>query len=641
MLSTLEYTKHDLGALCYPDRTEFRLWAPTATTVSLRLYPDGSTSPVLDEIALIQGESGVWIVTIPQYLHGTYYTYRLTIDGISREACDPYAKACGINGHRSMVVDLARTNPAGWTADHGPTLASPTDAILYELHIRDLSSDASSGIHAKGKFLGLTETGTKNAAGLSTGLDHIRALGITHIHLLPFFDYASVDEAAALPNFNWGYDPANYNIPEGSYSTNASDGVTRIRELKQLIQTLHTHGLGIIIDVVYNHTFATEDSCFHKIVPNYYHRTLPDSTFSNGSGCGNETASERPMVRRYIVDSVVYWAKEYHIDGFRFDLMGLHDIDTMQAIRKALDEISPAILIYGEGWTGGASPLPEDTRASKQNIAKLPGIAAFNDNLRDTIKGNVFSATDKGFVSGKHDLTDELRLGICACCAHPALPAALRSDPNACWAAAPTQSINYVSAHDNLTLWDKLTLSNPDVSRKQRIQMNQLAAAIYLTSQGIPFFQAGEEFLRSKPKADGSGFDENSYNAPDSVNSIKWDELTENLAVFEYYKGLISFRKAHPALRLTTTEALAECLHFLENTPDNTVAYCLSGAIAGESLQELLLLFNPNPDPVCFSILPGNWNIYAAEGCASAQPIGQLSGSSILVAGISCTILGR
>ncbi len=635
------YTGNDLGVCCTDEHTEFRLWAPTAVSVTLKLYPDGGSSAASETISMTKQTAGVWFTAVSKSLHGTYYTYELNIDDTLREAPDPYAKACGANGVRSMVVDLTKTNPDNWADDHGPALASPTDAILYELHVRDLSSDASSNIQAKGKFLGLTETGMSNAAGMSTGLDHILELGATHVHLLPSFDYSSVDETAEAPDFNWGYDPANYNVPEGSYSTNAADGTVRITEFKKAIQAMHSHGLGVIMDVVYNHTAATDDSCFNRVVPHYYYRICPDGTFSNGSACGNETASDRSMVQKYIVDSIVYWAKEYHIDGFRFDLMGLHDIATMQAVRKALDEISPKLLLYGEGWTGGPSTLPEEQRTLKKHVSQIPGLAVFNDNIRDSLKGSVFEEKEKGFVSGKKRLSDAVRLCICGCTVHPEIPSRLLNDPETCWAGAPSQSINYVSAHDNLTLWDKLAISAHASSRRRRVLMNQLAAAIYLTSQGIPFFQAGEEFLRSKPMADGKGFNENSYNAPDCTNSLKWDELTKNRSTFEYYKGLIAFRKAHPALRLATTEAVAAHLSFFKNVPDNTIAYHLTGTIAGEALREIVVLINPNPEELLFSIPRGNWDVYAAGSIASAHPIGHFSGDSLSVAGITCTILGR
>lgn len=638
------YTGRDLGAVCTGEGTEFRVWAPTAESIVLCLHTapapagDAAGTPEV-RIPLEKSTHGVWVYQTKEYLHGTYYTYLVTADGATHETTDPYARACSANGARSMVVELSKTNPEGWDTDHGPALSRPTDAILYELHIRDLSMDASSGITHKGKFAGLSETGTRNKAGLSTGLDHLKELGITHIHLLPCFDYASVDETN--PSFNWGYDPANYNIPEGSYASDPSDGAVRIREMKEMVQALHAAGLGVIMDVVYNHTAAAADSHFNRLVPYYYYRMNPDGTFANGSACGNETASERPMMRNFLIDSVAYWAKEYHIDGFRFDLMGLHDIDTMRAIRARLNEINPQLLMYGEGWVGGPSPLPENARAIKQNISRIPGVAAFNDNLRDAIKGSVFDAKEKGFVTGKKKLCEDIRFGICGCAPHPQLDLKNMRSADAFWAASPAQCVNYVSAHDNYTLWDKLACSFRSGTKTLRIRMNKLAAAIYLTAQGIPFFQAGEEFLRSKPAADGSGFDDNSYRSPDSVNALKWNELTKNRAVYEYYRGLIAFRKAHPALRMDTAQQVAAHLRFLPDVPENTVGFLLTGHAGGDALKDICILFNPNRAAVQFYIPNGIWDIYADDAFTGTEPLGQIKGENAVVEGVSCLILGR
>lgn len=636
--SKYTYTGSDLGSFCSSDGTEFRLWAPTADSVILHLF---DSSDVCTDHEMTKLAQGVWYYQSPLSLSGTFYTYTITGDGTTRETTDPYARACNANGCRSMVIDLSSTNPRGWEDDHGPVLAQPTDAVIYELHIRDLSSDPSSGISASGKFAGLTETGCKNRSGMATGLDHICELGVTHVHLLPVFDFSSVDETAAAPAFNWGYDPANYNIPEGSYSSNAENGAVRIREFKEMVQALHSRGIGVILDVVYNHTAASEDSSFNKTVPYYYYRMLKDGSFSNGSECGNETASERLMVRSFLVNSVAYWAEEYHIDGFRFDLMGLHDLDTMRAIRKRLDLISPSLLIYGEGWTGGPSPLPENCRAIKQNIRQLPGIAAFNDNLRDALKGNVFLPKDRGFISGRKNLEQEIYFGICGCSCHPQVDLSAVDSADTFWASSPSQCINYVSAHDNLTLWDKLAISNSSLTRKLRMRMNMLAAAVYLTSQGIPFFQAGEEFLRSKPDVSGKGYNENSYNAPDSVNALKWNELTRNRQVYDYYRGLITFRRNHPSLRLRSADKVARHLSFLPNLPANTVGYRIQGRPDGDSLYDICILFNPNRDAVSVPIPDGYWDIYAHDLRAGDVPLDQTTSSHVHMPGISCTILGR
>lgn len=642
------YDGHDLGCICYADRTEFRLWAPTASEIVLQLFLDARLPGLVKTLPMQKTEHGVWICTAAENLHGTYYTYLITENGRTVETTDPYARACCANGVRSMAVDLNLTNPEGWAEDHGPALEHFTDAILYELHVRDLSSDPSSRIKAVGKFAGLTETGTKNQKGMPTGLDHILELGVTHVHLLPCFDYSSVDESLDTPSFNWGYDPANYNIPEGSYTSNADDGSIRIREFKELVHAFHCHGLGVIMDVVYNHTSAAEDSNFNLTAPYYYYRMKEDGTFSDGSACGNETASERPMVRNFILDSLVYWAQEYHIDGFRFDLMGLHDMDTMRAVRRRLDEISPSLILYGEGWTGGPSVLPEKERTLKKSISQVPGIAVFNDNLRDALKGSVFNQKERGFATGEKNLCEEIRFSICGACCHPQVNLAQAVSADSFWAASPAQCINYVSAHDNLTLWDKIAVSCGSASKKNRLRMNLLAAAVYIMSQGIPFLQAGEEFLRSKPSESGEGFNENSYNAPDTVNSLKWNELSKkhNRLAYDYYCGLIAFREKHPALRMDSAKMLQNHLCFFRasffgSIPENTVAYRLYGHPNKEPLAEICVLFNPNKESLRFPIPDETWNIYVQDQIASDTPIGSFTGNAVNVPAISCMVLGH
>ncbi|HEX3022216.1 MAG TPA: type I pullulanase, partial [Lachnospiraceae bacterium] len=580
------YDGTDLGTVYTPEKTDFRVWAPTASRVNVKLYKEGDGDNLISTIPMGKDVKGTWVAKAEGDMKGVYYTYAVTVDRVTKEAVDPYARATGVNGRRGMIIDLPSTNPTDWNSDVKPDFLQMTDAIIYELHVRDLSSDASSGIKNAGKYLGLKETGTKNADGLATGIDHLKELGITHLHLLPSFDYATVDETK-LNEFNWGYDPQNYNVPEGSYSTDPYHGEVRVNEYKQMVQALHSNGIRVVMDVVYNHTSVTEDSNFNSIVPDYYYRKV-DNSFSNASGCGNETASERAMVRKYIVDSVVYWATEYHVDGFRFDLMGIHDIDTMNAVRAALDKVDTSILIYGEGWTAAESPIPDYQRALKANTAKLNGIAAFSDDLRDGIKGSVFNSEEKGFVSGAQGMEETIKFGIVGATNHPQVDYTKVNYSDAFWAGSPAQCINYVSAHDNLTFWDKLASSNPDASESDRVRMTKLSSAILFTSQGIPFFQAGEEILRSKPSAtEGVKFDENSYRSPDSVNSIKWDTKTTNIDVYNYYKGLIEFRKAHPALRLTTTEDVSADLVFMENMEPNVVAYTINNQPNGESAKAI------------------------------------------------------
>lgn len=438
------------------------------------------------------GEKGVWSCEKQGDLNGVYYTYSIKIGNKTNEAVDLYARTTGVNGDRGMVVDLSATNPEGFEEDVRPAFENPTDAVIYEIHVRDLSSDASSGISNTGKFLGFTETGTTNPDGLATGIDHIKDLGVTHVQILPSYDYATVDETKLdTPQFNWGYDPKNYNVPEGSYSTDPYHGEVRINEMKQMIQAFHENGIRVNMDVVYNHTFNIENSWYQKTVPDYFYRKVGEN-YSNASGCGNETASDRAMVRKYIVDSVVYWAKEYHIDGFRFDLMAVHDIETMNAVRAALDEIDPSIMVYGEGWTGGDCAIPSSQQALKANMAKIDRVGAFSDDIRDGIKGSVFDAQDKGFISGKDGMEESVKFGIVGATPHPQVMTFKNDKGSKSWAAQPGQSINYVSCHDNLTFWDKLAISNADDSEETRIQMNKLGSAIILTSQGVPFFKQGK-----------------------------------------------------------------------------------------------------------------------------------------------------
>jgi len=632
------YDGDDLGTTYTKEKTSFRLWAPTASEVKLNLYKEGLGDNLIKSEIMTKDVKGTWKLEEKSDINGVYYTYSVTVNGTMSEAVDPYARTTGANGDRGMVIDLSTTNPTEWDKVSKPEFVNATDAVIYELHVRDLSSDTSSGIKNVGKFLGLTENGTKNSAGLTTGLDHLIDLGITHLHLLPSFDYATVDETKLEDNqFNWGYDPKNYNVPEGSYSTDPNQGEVRVNEYKQMVQALHQNGIRVVMDVVYNHTSATLDSNFNKIVPDYYYRKNGD-TFSNASGCGNETASERAMVRKYIVDSVVYWAEEYKVDGFRFDLMGIHDIETMNAVREALNKVDPTILIYGEGWTGGSSTLAENLRAMKATTYKLNDIAAFSDDLRDGIKGSVFDALDKGFVSGKEGMEESIKFGIVASTENSQIDYTLVNYSKAFWAGAPTQSINYTSAHDNLTLWDKLASSNADDTKEDRIKMNKLSSAIIFTSQGIPFFQAGEELLRSKVKDDGQ-FDSNSYKSSDAVNSIKWDTKTDNIDVYNYYKGLISFRKAHPALRMTTTEEIQKNLTFIDGLDANVIAYTIANSPNGETAEKIYVIHNANKEAVTVNLPEGTWNVYVNGEIAGTELLNTISDGKAVVEPISCMVL--
>lgn len=581
------YTGTDLGINYTPERSVFKIWAPTAEAAELRMYHTGTGNDLSATFPLVKSGKGVWAVTVFTDQKNKFYTFRVKIKGKwSAEVTDPYVKAVGVNGKRGAIINLKETNPAGWDSDRGPLLKSPTDAVIYELHVRDASIDKSSGITHKGKFLGLTEKGTKNPAGQSTGMDHIKELGVTHVHLLPSFDYNSVDESNPDVKYNWGYDPLHYNVPEGSYATNPFYGDIRIREFKQMIQAFHQQGIGVIMDVVYNHTALTETSNFNQLVPGYYYRQDKTGKFSNATACGNETASERPMFRKFMLESLLYWVKEYHVDGFRFDLMGVHDIETMNLISRELHKIKPDILLYGEGWTAGASPLPDSLRALKANAAKLDHIAVFSDDIRDGIKGSVFEHQDKGFASGKPGMEESIKFGITASCKHPQVDYSKVNYSKAPWAASPAQTVSYCECHDNHVLFDKLAISAKDASPEQREQMQRLALSIVLTSQGISFLHAGTEFLRTKHEV------ENSYESPDSINALDWNLLTRNKEMNAYVQLLIKLRKEHPAFRLQTADQIASLISFKENLPGGGICYEINAAKAGDSWKKILVCFN-------------------------------------------------
>ncbi len=584
------YTGKDLGLTFVKNNANFRIWAPTATQIKLRLYSKGIGGEPVQTIAMKKAQQGTWTASLVGLHLGDYYTFSIENNGAwLDEVTDSYAKAVGTNGKRAMIVDLQKTNPEGWSADKSPILKNKTDAIVYELHIRDASIAANSGIMYKGKFIGLTETGTKNDDGFTTGLDHLVDLGVTHIQILPLYDFNSVDEAEPnKPQYNWGYDPQNYNTPDGSYSTNAANGTVRIKEFKQLVKTFHAKGLSVIMDVVYNHTGTTKESNFNQLVPGYYYRKTVDGKFSNATGCGNETASEKAMMRKFMLESVLYWVKEYHIDGFRFDLMGVHDIETMNIISKELHKIKPSIILYGEGWTSGGSALAEEKRAVKKNTMQLDRVGVFSDDIRDGIKGSVFEATDKGFASGKADMEESIKFGIVAATQHPQIDYSKVNYSKAPYAKEPYQTVTYVECHDNHVLWDRLLNSNKNNTEAERTEMHKLALSIVLTSQGISFLHAGTEFLRTKKGV------ENSYKSPDDINEIDWSLKTKNKAVFDYVQGLVHMRKAHPAFRMPTTANIQANLRFMENQPAGIIGYTLNGAAVNDSWKTIQVWFNGN-----------------------------------------------
>ena len=609
------YTGNDLGAVYSPKMTRFKVWAPEAESVKLNLYKQGEGDNLIDQHIMKKSANGTYVFEKQGDCNGIYYTYTVVNHGEEQEAVDPYTKAAGVNGQRGMVINLAKTNPQGFELDGYRNPEHITDAIIYEGSVRDFTMDESSGVFHNGKFLGLTEANTTNHFGEATALDYISGLGVTHVQILPAFDFETVDEKNQKAQYNWGYDPDNYNVPEGSYAVSPYDGAVRIQEMKQMVLALHSRGIGVIMDVVFNHTYRRDDSNLQKIVPGYYYRS-DETGYTNGSGCGNEVASDRPMVQKLIVDSLIYWAKEYHIDGFRFDLMGVLDIDTMNVIAERLKEIRPDIYLYGEGWNGGPSSLAEEKRAFKASAKKMPGIGMFNDDIRDTIKGSVFYDDHLGFVNGGTHLENALRYGITGAVAHPQVDYdAYGSKP---WAKEPGQSINYVSCHDNYTLWDKLSVSCPEASEEKKKAMNRLCAAIVFTSQGVPFIQAGEEFLRSKPLPEKKGFAENSYNMPDAVNSIKWDNIHEYPDMIAYYKGLMALRKAHPVFRMQSEAEMTQNLCFLSDTPENVVAYLLKGKGA-DTPENILVIFNGNDEEILYNLPEGKWKILVDDKTAGAD----------------------
>lgn len=610
------YTGNDLGAVYSPKMTRFKVWAPEAESVKLNLYKQGEGDNLIDQHIMKKSANGTYVFEKQGDCNGIYYTYTVVNHGEEQEAVDPYTKAAGVNGQRGMVINLAKTNPQGFEMDGYRNPEHITDAIIYEGSVRDFTMDESSGVFHNGKFLGLTEANTTNHFGEATALDYISGLGVTHVQILPTFDFETVDEKNQKAQYNWGYDPDNYNVPEGSYAVSPYDGAVRIQEMKQMVLALHSRGIGVIMDVVFNHTYRRDDSNLQKIVPGYYYRS-DETGYTNGSGCGNEVASDRPMVQKLIVDSLIYWAKEYHIDGFRFDLMGVLDIDTMNVITERLKEIRPDIYLYGEGWNGGPSSLAEEKRAFKASAKKMPGIGMFNDDIRDTIKGSVFYDDHLGFVNGGTHLENALRYGITGAVAHPQVDYdAYGSKP---WAKEPGQSINYVSCHDNYTLWDKLSVSCPEASEEKKKAMNRLCAAIVFTSQGVPFIQAGEEFLRSKPLPEKKGFAENSYNMPDAVNSIKWDNIHEYPDMIAYYKGLMALRKAHPVFRMQSEAEMTQNLCFLSDTPENVVAYLLKGKGADDTPENILVIFNGNDEEILYNLPEGKWKILVDDKTAGAD----------------------
>ncbi|ALJ01426.1 type I pullulanase [Rufibacter tibetensis] len=615
-----------------PEGTTFKLWSPVAEEVVVKFYDKGYGGTVREKRSMRKGEKGLWRLVVKKNLQGVYYTYHVKVSGHwLDETPGIYATAVGVNGQRAMVLDLASTNPAGWAQDKGPTVKMPNEVVLWEAHVRDITSHASSGSSRVGKFLGLTEKGTKSPKGFSTGIDHMKELGVTHVHLLPSFDYRSIDESKLdQPQFNWGYDPQNYNVPEGSYSSDPYNAEVRIKEFKQMVKEFHDNQLGVVLDVVYNHTGLTKGSNFNLEFPDYYYRQKEDGHYSDASACGNETASERAMARKFIMESCKFWAKEYHIDGFRFDLMAIHDLETMNQLTAELKKINPNIIIYGEGWTAGSSPLPDYAKALKANTHQLTHTSAFSDDLRDAIKGSVFDEKSTGFVNGAKHTEESIKFGVVGSVPHPQVEIHHVNYSKAFWAREPWQAVNYVSCHDNLTLFDKLKVSRPDASPEELKKMNLLSDAIVLTSQGTPFLHAGAELLRTK------NGEHNSYNLPDAINQINWDWKAEHPDVFTYYKNLIALRKAHPAFWMPTTQMVNHHLEFVTTEP-GLVGYKLKDYAHGDSWKNILVYYNGREEAAEVP-LHGEWTVAVEEEVIHLNGSRQVEGH-ILVPPVSMLVL--
>ena len=627
------YYTGPLGPDYTPGGTCLRLWAPTAEAVTVTLYHKGDGGAVLGTEPLVRGAHGVWSVWLPGEQHGRYYTFAVTVDGITRETGDPYARAAGVNGVRSMIVDLARTAPSGWERDVRPTIP-PAQRAVWEVSVRDFSQDAASGVRPawRGKYMAFTQQGTTlHGDGIHpTCLNYLKRLGVKYVQLMPIFDFGSVDEAKPLlRQYNWGYDPTNFNVPEGSYSTDPTRGEVRIRECREMIAALHAAGIGVVMDVVYNHTYRTENP-LNSTVPYYFFRQNPDGSFSNGSGCGNEFASERPMARRYLIDSILYWAKEYHIDGFRFDLMGLYDAESINAVRAALDALPGGrdILLYGEPWQGGASQLHR-YEANKANLAMLnERVGIFCDDTRDAIKGGCFDAREPGYVEGKPGSFWDIGAAVAAWCRSDRLP------PH-----APSQIVSYVSAHDNFTLWDKLLCvryEKPEFTARDTVALaqNRLAAGIYLTSFGLPFMQAGEEFARTKK---GVG---NSYRSSPALNRLDWNRAEQYHALVDYYRGLLALRAAFPRLGSTDRHAPEALQFFALEQP--LVGWTLPAVWGdGAAWSALCVFYNPTDTTRTVPLPAGQWKLLS-DGTSSSLWRGQsriFTGNAPL-APYSATIFG-
>jgi pullulanase len=606
--------------VCNPEATTFQLFAPaTAKRVVVRIYNDGMGGKPIKTVKMKRTEQAeMWQAEIKGNLLGKFYTF----DMGKGECPGVFAKAVGVNGQRGAIVNLVKTDPEDWCCDAHPVIKSPADLVVYEMHHRDFSI-ARKDAKYPGKFLALTEP---------WAIDHLKALGVNAIHILPSYDYGSVDETRLnTPQYNWGYDPVNYNVPEGGYSTNPYDPTCRIREFKQMVQALHKAGIAIILDVVYNHTYDIDHSNFQRTYPDYYYRKV-DGKYSNGSGCGNETASDQPMMRKFMIESVKHWINEYHIDGFRFDLMGCHDIETMNEIRKAVDAIDPTIFIYGEGWSAGQCALPTEQLGVKANIAKMPRIAAFSDEIRDALRGPFDDDTKGGFLAGVPDCEESLKFGIAGAIAHPQVDMSKVNYSKTPWATEPTQMMSYVSCHDDMCLVDRLKSSIPGISDDELIRLDLLAQTAVFTSQGVPFMLSGEELLRSKKGV------HNSFESPDSINQLDWKNQQRYPQVFKFYQDLIALRKHHPAFRLGDAHLVRKHLEFLD-APKGVVAFRLKDYAGRDDWRNIVVILNANREQVAVSLPKATYTIVCQNGAINEASTDKLSGHRAQIAPQSAMIL--
>ena len=644
-----------------PQKTTFKLFAPFdylwIRKVRLRLYDHPTSQTPLRTIKMDRSKTeSVWVAEVKMNLKGLYYTFEVSTSGhpggtrcltglVAAAPALPvllsldknkgtrlgetpgvFAKAVSVNGRRGAIVDLKETNPQNWENDQRPVVKNPADLVIYEMHHRDFSIDASSGLHNKGKFLALTEP---------KAISHLKELGVNAIHILPSYDFGSIDETRPQDNkYNWGYDPVNYNVPEGSYSTNPYDPVCRIKEFKQMVQALHKAGIRVILDVVYNHTYNIDGSNFQKTWPDYYFRKTADGQYSNGSGCGNETASEQPMMRRFMIESVKYWINEYHIDGFRFDLMGVHDIETMNAIRRVVDEIDPTIFIYGEGWSAGSCAYPQEKLAMKAHISQMPRIAAFSDELRDALRGPFSDDTKGAFLAGIAGEEESVKFGIAGGIRHPQVDIKKVNYADEFWATEPTQMISYVSCHDDMCLTDRLRASVPNLTNDELQRLDLLAQTAVFTSQGVPFMLSGEEMLRDKKGV------HNSFESPDSVNHLDWDNLSVYADAFNYYKKLIQLRKNHPAFRLGDAQKVRESLEFLPTQPC-VVGYRLKNHAGGDAWEDIIVILNGNREAKTVEIPDGAYQVVCCDGVIDERGLGVMEGGRVEVDPQSALILRK